>query len=501
MNELVPKESANVTVAVCGEQGAGKTVFLACIFQSIWTACADDVILDFDRHEIGNADYFRDIEDRLIQSGSPDQGTLPHSVFPARIYVKPYGPRPQSLPPVLSVDIQDFAGRHFRSLANLTGLGAPRDSEPDDVKALRKVNDTLKKADAFIILINAKQIDPLNETPTRNPFSPSVNFLLAHCRAEEKPVALLFTQVDQTPMLTEEVFRSMPRVEAFERQFTADHDEAAAGDRPFGIVRRVSCYETVAGDLAPLRQTLDGNIWKPEPAQVVLELLRAAMPRINARLASAAAAAAAAARRQQEEAELAKERERKRRRMIAAAASAALVLTIGVVALLLRMRHENQKLELLAGVATTMSDGQLSAVAPEAEARLGEILGGYRSDRNGTSPEIRRGIRDVHEAFGKAAQRLADQPSFDSAYADELMRFRRLAMLLDPENTAEWRPTLHPLLDARTRFLSDWFAGAADNQRAAALENAIRNFSAGDAIFARVLASPSSRPRPAKTAA
>ncbi|HEX8407673.1 MAG TPA: hypothetical protein VF883_02335 [Thermoanaerobaculia bacterium] len=474
---------------------------MTCIFQSIWTACPDDVILDFDRHEIGNADYFRDIEDRLIENGSPE-GTLPHSVFPARIYVKPYGPRTQTLPPVLSVDIQDFAGRHFRSLANLKGLGATSNSEPDDVKALRNVNETLKKADAFVILINAKEIDPLNETPKRNPFSPSVNFLLAHCRAESKPVALLFTQVDQTPMLTEEVFRSMPRVEAFERQFTDDHDEAGAGTRPFGIVRRIACYETVPGDLAPVRQTLDGNIWKPEPAQVVLELLRAAMPRVNARLA----ATANAVRRTREEAELAArraaQRATERRRMISIAAGVVLVLLTAATALLLRARSESQRLQLLADVAAALNDGQLASLGPATEARLGEVLHAYRDDRSEISADVRRGIRDVHEAFGKAAQHLADEPALDPAYADQLVRFRRLAALLDPENTAEWRTTLHPLLDARTTFLSDWFARAGSTgQRATILENAIRQFSAGDAIFARVLARHSDFVRTAKAAA
>ncbi|MFP5245042.1 MAG: hypothetical protein ACLGH0_00005, partial [Thermoanaerobaculia bacterium] len=268
MNDFLPTESTNVTIGVCGEQGSGKTVFLTCIFQSIWTACPDDVVLDFDRDEIGNADYFRDIEDRIIATGKPE-GTLPQALVPARIYVKPYRPLSVAVPPVLAVDIQDFAGRHFRSLANLKGLGAPKDSDPDDVKALRQVNETIKKADAFIILINSTEIDPLNETPQRNPFSPSVNFLLSHCRTENKPVALLFSQSDQTKMLTEDVFQTLPRVQAFERQFTSDHAAAEAGKRPFGIVRRIACYETVEGDLAPIRQTMDGSIWKPEPAQIV----------------------------------------------------------------------------------------------------------------------------------------------------------------------------------------------------------------------------------------
>jgi hypothetical protein len=491
VSQFVPSESASVTIGVCGEQGAGKTVFLTCIFQSIWTAFPDDVILDFDREDIGNADYFRDIEDRLIENGHPE-GTLPNSVFPARIYVKPYRRLPGSMPPVLSVDIQDFAGRHFRSLANLKNLGAAKDSEPDDLKALRKVNETVRKADAFVVLINSQEIDPLNETPKRNPFSPSVNFLLSHCRAERKPVALLFTQIDQTPRLTEEVFRSMPRVQAFERQFTEDQDEAATGRRPFGIVRRVACYETVPGDLAPTRQSFDGNIWRPEAAQVVLELLRAAMPRINARLS----AAAAAEHRRREEATASAMRAAARLRIIYAAAGVSLLIAIGVIAFALHARFESRKVRVLAGIATTMSGGRLTALQTTEEATLGEILSAYRTDHGGTSPEVRSAIRDVHKAFARTAQRLAEKPAFDSGYAEELMRFRRLALLLDPENAAEWRPALQPLLDARTAFLSEWFAH--DNgkpERTTILETAIRQFRTRDEIFARALAAQWNRER------
>ena len=169
---------------------------------------------------------------------------------------------------MLSVDLLDFAGRHFRSMADLRDLVEASESDPDDIKALREVNETLKQADAFVILINSTEIDPLDETPRRNPFSPSVNFMLSHCRAERKPVALLFSQIDQTPRLTEELFRTLPRVQEFERKFTQDLQEfARRGGALFGIVRRISCYETVPGDLAQRRQTLDGNIWCREPAR------------------------------------------------------------------------------------------------------------------------------------------------------------------------------------------------------------------------------------------
>jgi hypothetical protein len=506
VSDYVPEQSAGVTIGVCGEQGSGKTVFLTCIFQSIWTAFPDDVVLDFDRDEIGNADYFRDNEDRIIARGRPDdeldskgnpkpkdtQGTSPDVLVPARIYVKPYAPLPSTIPQVLSVDIKDFAGGHFRSLANLKDLGTPKDSDSDSTKARREVNETIKTADAFVILINSKEIDPLNETPQRNPFSPSVNFLLAHCRTEKKPVALLFSQIDQTKMLTDEVFWTLPRVQAFERQFTSNHGEAATG-KPFGIVKRIACYETVEGDLAPIRQTLDGSIWKPEPAQVVLELLRAAMPRINQRLREAAEAA----RRKKEQDELETKRRRARRIAMGIGATVAILLIVGLAVLWQRLEREKRKLQLLTSVEARIAEGQLASISSETQSSLGHILSAYRADRSGTSPAIRTEIHNIHTAFAEAAQRLIDQPALDPAYSAELVRFQSLAPLLDPENTAPWRPTLLPLLEERAAFLSDWFARQ-ERERTLILDEAIRHFSTGDERFARVLAAQSSRERPSQ---
>jgi hypothetical protein len=189
MTDLVLDAPAEVVVAVCGEQASGKTVFLTCIFQSIWTACPDDVALDFDRTKIGNASYFQGIEDSLITTGSIP-GTIDRALYPARIYIRPYDPIPGP-PRSLAVDVVDFAGRHFQSIADLKNLLDESDAE--DMKTLREVNETLERADAFVVLLNSQEIDPLNLTPKRNPFRPSVNFILNRCHVEKKPVALLFS--------------------------------------------------------------------------------------------------------------------------------------------------------------------------------------------------------------------------------------------------------------------------------------------------------------------
>lgn len=498
MSEFVPKESAKVVIGVCGEQGSGKTVFLTCIFQSIGTAFPDDVIVDFERKEVGNANYFQNIEDSLIAKG-PTPGTLDKSLFPARIFVKPYTPLPGGAGSMLSVDLLDFAGRHFRSMADLKNLLEESESDPDDIKALREVNETLERADAFVILINSTEIDPLDETPRRNPFSPSVNFMLSHCRAERKPVALLFSQIDQTPRLTEELFHTLPRVQEFERKFTQDLEESAQGGRPFGIVRRISCYETVQGDLAPRRQTLDGSIWRREPAEVVLDLLRAAMPRINERLAQEAADA------DEEQARIAVDEQRKRKRQWAVRIAALLgaLAILGFLAFGWYQREENAQVRLLDGIEVELRSGKLAAIPPASTTQLDLILAEHRSDLDSTPSEVRAAIRDLESALGEAAQRLAGEPLLEAAYREEIAQLQNLVPSFDPAVTEPLRQNLLPLLATRGEFLSDWFGTKREERRdrTSFLDESAKRFSdAGDRAFSNLLAAHSTKEKEAEIA-
>jgi hypothetical protein len=498
VSEFVPRDSAKVVIGVCGEQGSGKTVFLTCIFQSIWTAFPDDVIIDFERKEIGNANYFQSIEDSLIAEG-PTQGTTDRSLYPARIFVRPYEPLPGNGHAMLSVDLLDFAGRHFRSMADLKDLVEASESDPDDIKALREVNETLERADAFVILINSTEIDPLDDTPRRNPFSPSVNFMLSHCRAERKPVALLFSQIDQTPRLTEELFRTLPRVQEFERKFTQDLQEALRGKRSFGIVRRISCYETVSGDLAPRRQTLDGSIWCKEPAQVVLDLLRAAMPRINERLAQEA-----------EEARTLKIKEdaqriqkRKRQWAVRIAALLGVLLILGLLAFVWYKRTEIHQVRLLDGVEANIREGKLASISPKIEAEFIEILAAHLVDPGRTPFGVRAAIVDLESALAEAAQRLAGKPLLDKAYQSEVARFQSLVSRFDPEVTEPWGQSLLPLLAARSEFLSDWFGTQRKERRrrTSFLDQSAKQFrDTEDRVFSSLLTAQSTKEKEAEVA-
>jgi hypothetical protein len=453
------------------------------------TALPDEFIVDFDRKEIGNATYFQGIENSLLDRGQIE-GNSERTLYPARIFVKPYDPIPNLGRPALSIDLLDFAGRHFTSMADLKRLLEKSDKDSDENKALREVNETLEKADAYIILISTAEIDPGEEIPQRTPFTPSVNFLLTHCRDQRKPVALLFSQEDRTPKLTEKLFREIPRVQEFERKFTSNHEEYLAKGRPFGIVKRISCY--VAGeDDRPRRQSL-GNIWRPEPAEVVIELLRAAMPQIRKRLADDAAKIELDKREQENE------EHRQWRRVLALR----IAVAIGIATLLALLvfayfwREGSEQVRVLSGAEAILREGQLASMSEDLERRLAEILADYRAHPDQTASRVGAAIRDLDPALYEAARRLTEKPSLEAAYAEELRRLQKLVSEFDPAVAARWPPALAPALEARSAFLSDWLGTARPDrrERIRTLDQAAKRFrDASDSAFSIALAERSTQ--------
>jgi hypothetical protein len=499
MSEFVPNESSEIVIAVCGEQSSGKTVFLTCIFQSVWTAFKNDVVIDFDRKEIGNASYFQAIEDALIARG-PAPGTTDRALFPARIYVKPYESLPGPPRSKLSVDILDFAGRHFRSIADLKHLLDESGGDADETKALREVNDTLERADAFVILINSREIDPINLSPKRNPFGPSVNFILSHCRSERKPLALLFSQIDQTPLLTEDVLRSIPRVQRFKADFTDDLREASSSNgRPFGIVRRISCYETLEDDLTPRSQDAGGNIWRPEPAEIILDLIRATMPAIKQRLADAATAQ----QRVRDDAALAQLRKTRRQWAFAAAALLVALIVAVIVAVQMYQRSERRQVSFVEGITARVREGNLVSISPAVDTALNETLGMARAGTGDSHAAVRSAVRDLESAFGETGQRFAASPLLDAGYGANIARFVALTPHFDSGVSAEWRQKLVPLFTARNEVLVEWFGNARQgHERTRYLDATAKRFSiAGDRAFSDLLSRQSTREKENEIAA
>lgn len=495
MTDLIPDSPAEAVIAVCGEQASGKTVFLTCIFQSIWSACSRDVAIDFDRKKIGNASYFQTVEDTLIATGSIP-GTIDRAVYPARIYIRPYEPVPGPSRSSLSVDIVDFAGRYFRSYADARNL--LNNSDDDDMKAVREIDAMLERADAFVILLNSREINPLDLVPKRNPFSPSVNHLLSRCRDERKPVALLFSQSDQTPLLTDGVVDSMFRVRRFREDFTEDLREAATqGKRPYGIARRIACYETIAEDFLPKKQDASGNIWRPEPAHIVLDLIRATMPAIQQRLAAADSARLEAEHRQKTDLQ----RKQRRRWTLVAAALLALLIVAGLAAASLYQQSESRKLGLIEDVAKLVREGNLAAITPATQTSLGQILDGVRTSSENAHPTLRASIRELQSAFDETGEHLAASPLLGPVYDENLAHFEALAPHFDPEALAKWQRTLIPLFAAREEFLSRWSGNEkkTPRERTHLLDEAAKTFPT-DPLFAALLSAQSTREKQAEIA-
>lgn len=494
MIELVSKTSASVLIGVCGEQAAGKTVFLTCVFQSIAASLPEEFIVNFDRKDVGNANYFQAIEDSLLERGQIT-GTTERDLYPARIFVKLYERLPRIDRATLTVDLLDFAGRHFRSMADLKHLLGEEDAE--ERKALLEVNEALERADGFIILINTTEIDPDVETPRRNPFSPSVNYLLAHCRDQRKPVALLFSQADRTPALTEKLFRELPRVQDFDKKFTSNREESWRPEgRPFGLARRISCYEEAADGL-PRRQSLDGSIWRPEPSEVVIELLRAAMPQIRERLENSAAAIT-----EKEDQDLEAERKRRQRSLwLRSAVVLAVLIVLALLVFAYFRREESGQVRFLGSAATILREGPLVGMNANEEERLGQFLAAHRANPEKTAEAVRAAVRDLESALGEAAQRLGDQPALDAAYGEELARFQGLVTRFDPASTDAWRKKLLPVLAARSSLLSDWFGTERKERRPRTrfLDGAAKRFlGAADHPFASLLTAQSTKEKEAE---
>lgn len=499
MSDYIPTERAEIVIGVCGEQAAGKTVFLTCIFQSIWNELPLDLMGTLDRDKIGGASYFQGIEDALLAQG-PTQGTTERALFPARIYIKPSEAIPGVERSTLAVDLLDFAGRHFRSMADLKHLLEESGADVEETKALREVNAMLERADAFVILINSREIDPMNPAPSRNPFGPSVMFMLAHCLENRKPVALLFSQVDQTPMLTNEVLHEIKTVKRFETQFTENLDEASTpGGRPFGIVRRISCYETLPDDLTPKKHGEGGNIWRPEPAQIVLTLIRATMPTIKAKHL----AALAEAERVRQEEELKNQRRRKVRRLSAVAAVAALLIVISVAVFWKYTNDERREVATLERMTEAVQEGNLTGIPSALEADVARILSVNRDNPDGTGSSVRSSIVSLQTAIGEAGERMAGQPLLDAGYATNLARFEGLLSHFDANVVEPWQQTVLPVLTPRRELLSEWFSSAPKerSKRTKLLDEAAQRFNdAGDRAFSTLLSAQSTREKEAEIA-
>ena len=230
---------------------------------------------------------------------------------------------------------------------------------------------------------------------------------------------------------------------------------------------------------------------------MVLDLLCAAMPRINERLTRE--------RKEAEESKQEKECDQRRRRRhqwtVRIAVFLGTLVIMGLLAFAWYKRTESHQVRLLDGVEVNLHEGKLASISPESETELGEILAAHRADPGRTPSAVRAAIGDLESTYGEAGPRLAREPLLEAAYGENIARLQSLVSRFDPAVTEPWRQKLLPLLAARGEFLADWFGTERKDRPARTSflnESAKRFLGAGDRAFSSLLAAQSTKEKEAE---
>jgi hypothetical protein len=123
------------------------------------------------------------------------------------------------------------------------------------------------------MLVDAQRFAPFGPAGPQNPFPASFNFLKERCLQLGKPLALVFNKSDLNRSLTPDVIASFPIVRQFREDFGAGQS---------GLVELISCYQLDAAH--EVVQERDGSIFRPEPREIFIQVLRAVWPSARQRL-------------------------------------------------------------------------------------------------------------------------------------------------------------------------------------------------------------------------
>ncbi len=138
-----------------------------------------------------------------------------------------------------------------------------------------RVDQYFERCHGLILLISSRLFDDEASLPSENPFPRSVGYLIEDCRQRKRPLAIVLSQADADSGLGEEEILRFPRIRRFRRHFTSDLREALAGERPFGIVKLLTCYERLNA-AARQRRRLAGRRWRLTVLAVVAAALLSA---------------------------------------------------------------------------------------------------------------------------------------------------------------------------------------------------------------------------------
>lgn len=205
-------------IGICGESGAGKTVFLTSIF-----TCKEEIFpntaTDFDR-KTGGAAYFEAQETSIRETGKVNPTVVTTNTWTKIIFEKIEPGLPDKTKK-LHVYFWDFAGKHFNALADPTYADKEQGQQEETRRIRKQVDDYLHRCDGIIVLVRSTMFLQEDKTPYKEiQFSSSVKHVISHCRKKKIPVALLFTQGDLNPQLTQQDIADFKYVKSFRTWFT-----------------------------------------------------------------------------------------------------------------------------------------------------------------------------------------------------------------------------------------------------------------------------------------
>jgi Double-GTPase 2 len=452
-SDITVRKPRKLVVAVCGEQGAGKTVFLTCLFRTFKYLFADDVSASFAK-DTSDAPHFREIENELRRNGLTG-GTTATDLPRIELTL---APRAQ-IENGISVQLMDFAGRHFHTYSASTSR-VEGEAEPEGKAGEETVRAFLEKADAFVILISALDLDPESGAHRQDPFGPSIELILEHALQKNKPVALLFSQADRVPRVTQAVLRRSPNVRAFERRFTSNQREAAAGAALFGVARPVSCYNNAPGRNRPIHQPATDSIWRLEPAEIITSLICAVVPRLRredaAEKAAEEKAEAEKAQQEKEQEQARLERERRNRLLNYAAIGAVAVFLVILTILWIgnaSRQQQGQDVQLLDQTANAIR------TRPIQPANVQAVLRVLQERPVDDRPVVRLAFDSLQQAVLTAGDQLDGSPTIADGYAEDIARWSSAVDLIRGPARQSATDVRHRL-ELRQAFVKQWVTSA-----------------------------------------
>ena len=274
------EQDLQVLIGVCGDFQVGKTVFLTSVYQTIYRQTLEDQVIKPDRFEIGGASYFEGIENEIRKKGSAS-GTKGTKLARLLFYSKKL--KSWYSGDTLPVNLFDFAGFYFPKIADLK---APMESDfpKEELDKLHQVNLYLEKCDGLIILIDSKHFAGSRSDPGEIPFLASIKFLIDDCYQKNRPLAVVFTQKDRYPSITDETIKSLDFIKRMVlNRFNWDRSNPANCDKPFALVELITCYLIDTSTGKPKILSVDQSIWTDDAGRIFRKIFDEALQKFKQR--------------------------------------------------------------------------------------------------------------------------------------------------------------------------------------------------------------------------